>query len=608
MSNILKLTLSKITYHGSPIGREIRVDIEALGQKLNIEEKIKVEETKEINREVARVDIPRGSLSADVSITVTEKDFLFNDIGRKNVKINIDPGQGWPQLFHFDVDVFENRSKFWKKKAKKAVFAIELFAEVASEATGKIALYPDIGSYITDAKMRKEPNDKSEILAQILNHSQVEIFQIGKEGNYADGYFSDLWHEIAYNGQRGFTHSSLIEIEGQDRKKIIEAIKSKAKELGIDEKLAVNLAYYESHWLPYAHRLEADDKGIYQLTPVTIQEINQRQGGNILNPYDPFQNIDGGLRYLKYLLERYVGSKNSLERTITAWNYGPSRVLVTGDFNLRDYPKETQNLVENVLKKRLGEKIMKTLGIIAMVILFGGPVIASVPLLDYIGEDLSCDFPLVEKENGLALYDEECKEILYLTSKDFYADKTNVYLSDEEKENGILFSNKPVVVDNKGALYFLVTESSYCGRGICAHTLYKYNPTNKELNIINNEIVNPIELLISPSMRFLAIHSSTGGICDPVGAVKIIDLEMGDSVTLEPSDKELTSSSIEDVRWISDAKMGFTAIYTGGCYDMFKPPVWIIRHKEFIYDIWGETLTTERVTEEEKIPLYESAG
>ena len=78
-------------------------------------------------------------------------------------------------------------------------------------------------------------------------------------------------------------------------------------------------------------------QGLMQLMPETAASLGVRDA------YDPAQNVAGGARYLRGLLDRFHGDKRL---AIAAYNAGPGAVEKYGD--VPPYA-ETRNYVQNVL-------------------------------------------------------------------------------------------------------------------------------------------------------------------------------------------------------------------------------------------------------------------
>lgn len=82
-------------------------------------------------------------------------------------------------------------------------------------------------------------------------------------------------------------------------------------------------------------------QGLMQLMPGTADDLM------VANPYDPRENISGGVRYLRLLLDRF---NNRLHLALAAYNAGPKRVS-----QRQEVPAipETQGFVQDVCSQFL---------------------------------------------------------------------------------------------------------------------------------------------------------------------------------------------------------------------------------------------------------------
>ena len=103
------------------------------------------------------------------------------------------------------------------------------------------------------------------------------------------------------------------------------------------------VARVESNFNPYALS-RAGAMGIMQLMPGTAA------GLGVKNAYDPVQNIMGGARYLRQMLDRFDGN---LRAALSAYNAGPGRVSSNGGEPL----SFTENYVSRVLSYFCGGNI-----------------------------------------------------------------------------------------------------------------------------------------------------------------------------------------------------------------------------------------------------------
>lgn len=117
---------------------------------------------------------------------------------------------------------------------------------------------------------------------------------------------------------------------------IAKMVQVASQKYGVDPKLALAVAQTESNMTADVVS-SAGAVGVMQLMPDTARAMGVR------NVYDPRENIDGGVKYLKQMLTTFNGD---IEKAVAAYNAGPG--AVTKYAGVPPY-SETQAYVGKVL-------------------------------------------------------------------------------------------------------------------------------------------------------------------------------------------------------------------------------------------------------------------
>lgn len=135
-----------------------------------------------------------------------------------------------------------------------------------------------------------------------------------------------------------------VDIQAPDQQTAIKAAQqwdmqdhatSEANRLGVDPALALGVMHQESRSNPTAVSPRGA-LGPMQLMPDTAKELG-------VDPTDPYQNITGGITYLKQQLDAFGGDK---AKALAAYNAGPGNVQKYG--GIPPFP-ETQAYVNSIL-------------------------------------------------------------------------------------------------------------------------------------------------------------------------------------------------------------------------------------------------------------------
>lgn len=127
---------------------------------------------------------------------------------------------------------------------------------------------------------------------------------------------------------------------GSSRQQIEGLIRQAAARYGVSEALIREVVRAESDFNPRSVS-HAGAKGLMQLMPENCEEYG------VSDPFDPAQNIDGGVRHLKDMIDQF----GRLDLALAAYNAGPGAVRRYG--GIPPYA-ETRSYVQKI-RERLGQ-------------------------------------------------------------------------------------------------------------------------------------------------------------------------------------------------------------------------------------------------------------
>lgn len=162
----------------------------------------------------------------------------------------------------------------------------------------------------------------------------MEVFQYVDESGTV--HFTNVPTDPRYRRLKGNQKKSSY-IGRDHRQKLYNFIEKEATEQGMEPALIKAVIRVESDFNTFAVS-SAGALGLMQLMPATAADLR------LSDPFDPEENIRGGIRYLRYLLGTF---NNDLVLSLAAYHAGLGNVLKHG----RIPPiEETQIYVERVLR------------------------------------------------------------------------------------------------------------------------------------------------------------------------------------------------------------------------------------------------------------------
>jgi TPR repeat protein len=163
-------------------------------------------------------------------------------------------------------------------------------------------------------------------LAAEQGHEQARnlVRMLSKEGAYSPGCMQDplvpdfrVEPPVFESAEKAFVATT------PEQARVVKLVERIAPDYGVHPQLAIAVIRAESNFDPNA-RSSRNAQGLMQLIPETSERFNVKK------PYDPVQNVRGGLSYLRWLLAYFEGdvalvaaAYNSGEQTVNRYRGVP---------------------------------------------------------------------------------------------------------------------------------------------------------------------------------------------------------------------------------------------------------------------------------------------
>jgi hypothetical protein len=208
----------------------------------------------------------------------------------------------------------------FRRSIRALIWACVLGVIVRTDASAEIAVLTN-GQTL---KLSAHRQEGSVLFLSLKDGGEVGVSASEVRGIVPDEFVDEVVPEVIAAVGRG----------GDLRALATEA----ARRHGVDPELILAMVAAESAFRPDAVSPKGA-QGLMQLMPATARELG------VADSLDPFQNLDGGTRYLKQLLARYKGD---VKKAVAAYNAGPGAVQRHN--GVPPY-RETLHYVERVLRQ-----------------------------------------------------------------------------------------------------------------------------------------------------------------------------------------------------------------------------------------------------------------
>ena len=123
---------------------------------------------------------------------------------------------------------------------------------------------------------------------------------------------------------------------------VVQIARAAAQTHGVDPSLVLAVIWVESRGRSEAVS-PVGARGLMQLMPQTAKDLG-------VDPTNPVQNVDGGVRYLKRMLAKYGDNERA---ALAAYNWGTGNVDRAYEAG-RKWPDQVETYVQRVLTRRGG--------------------------------------------------------------------------------------------------------------------------------------------------------------------------------------------------------------------------------------------------------------